>query len=118
MHQPFYKNPYSKKIALPWVRLHGLKDYYGMVAILNDFPKIKATYNLVPSLITQLESYLRGETDIFQDIFLKDAQTLKKEEIYFLIRHFFSANYDNHIKPWPRYRYLYDKKMQHQGNGG
>jgi alpha-amylase/alpha-mannosidase (GH57 family) len=117
MHQPFYKNPYSKKISLPWVRLHGLKDYYGMAAILEDFPETKATYNLVPSLITQLESYLRGETDIFQDIFLKDAQTLKADEINFLIRHFFSANYDNHIKPWPRYRYLYDKKMQHQLSG-
>jgi alpha-amylase/alpha-mannosidase (GH57 family) len=117
MHQPFYKDPYSKKIALPWVRLHGLKDYYGMVAILKNFPKIKATYNLVPSLLTQLESYLRGETDIFRDMFLKDAQTLKKDEIYFLIRHFFSANYDNHIKPWPGYRYLHDKKAQHQRSG-
>ncbi len=117
MHQPFYRDPYSKKIALPWVRFHGLKDYYGMVAILKDFPKIKAAYNLVPSLITQLESYLLGETDIFQDIFLKDAQTLKADEINFLIRHFFSVNYDNHIKLWPRYRYLYDKKMQRQRNG-
>jgi alpha-amylase/alpha-mannosidase (GH57 family) len=104
MHQPVYKNPYTQKTELPWVRLHGLKDYYGMVALLEDFPRIKATYNLVPCLLTQLEGYCRGERDIFQDIFIKDAQSLQIEEINFLVRHFFSANSRNLIRPWPRYQ--------------
>ena len=117
MHQPFYKNPYTQKNELPWVRLHGLKDYYGMVALLEDFPRVKATYNLVPSLLTQLEGYCRGERDIFQDIFIKDAQSLQIEEIHFLVRHFFSANPRNLIHPWPRYRYLFEKKSQQQSSG-
>jgi len=114
MHQPFYRNPYTHKFELPWARLHGLKDYYGMVAILKDFPQIKATFNLVPSLLIQLESYLKGETDIFQDVSRKDAHNLHTEEIHFLARHFFSANYENLVKPWPRYRYLYEKKQRFQ----
>jgi alpha-amylase/alpha-mannosidase (GH57 family) len=117
MHQPVYKNPYTQKTELPWVRLHGLKDYYGMVALLEDFPRIKATFNLVPCLLTQLEGYCRGERDIFQDIFIKDAQLLEIEEINFLVRHFFSANSRTLIRPWPRYRFLYEKKSRYQETG-
>lgn len=114
MHQPVYKNPYTQQTELPWVRLHGLKDYYGLVALLNDFPRIKATYNLVPCLLTQIEGYCRGQRDIFQDIFIKDAQSLEIEEIHFLVRHFFSANHRNLIRPWPRYQYLLEKKNRYQ----
>jgi len=113
MHQPFYLNPYTNKLELPWVRMHALKDYYGMVRILKDFPQIKATYNLVPSLLVQLEGYLKGQRDVFQDIFIKDAESLTAGEVEFLIRHFFSANYDNLIKPFPRYEYLYNKRQAH-----
>jgi alpha-amylase/alpha-mannosidase (GH57 family) len=113
-HQPHYRNPHSGKIELPWVRLHGLKDYYGMVAILKDFPKFKATYNLVPSLLMQLECYLKGEKDIYQELFIKDAGLLTTEEVAFLVRHFFSANYPNLIKPFPRYRFLYEKQKQYK----
>ena len=114
MHQPFYIDPFTQKMELPWVRLHGLKDYYGMAALLEDFPGVKATYNLVPSLLTQLERYTGGERDVFQDMFAKDARTLQVEEINFLMRHFFSANHQNLIKPWPRYQALADKKNRHQ----
>jgi len=113
MHQPYYRNPHSGKMELPWVRLHGLKDYYGMVAILKDFPAVKAVYNLVPSLLVQLESYLQGDKDIFQELFLKDAAGLTGDEVRFLVRHFFSANYANLIKPYPRFRYLLDKKKRY-----
>ena len=97
MHQPFYKNPFCDRLDLPWARLHALKDYYGMVNVLEDFPEIKVTYNLVPSLLVQLEGYINGERDVFQDIFIKDAKSLKKDDIDFLISHFFSANYNNLI---------------------
>jgi alpha-amylase/alpha-mannosidase (GH57 family) len=39
------------------VRLHALKDYYGMAALLREFPRVKATFNLVPSLLVQLEAF-------------------------------------------------------------
>lgn len=115
MHQPFYQNPHTGKMALPWVRMHGLKDYYGMVAMLRDFPGFKATFNLVPSLLAQLESYLKGDQDIFQEMFIKDALTLTPDETAFLVRHFFSANYLNLIKPFPRYKELYDKHKEYKG---
>ena len=117
MHQPLYRNPYTRKFELPWVRLHGLKDYYGMVALLEDFPGVKATYNLVPSLLTQLQSYCRGEKDLFQDVFSKEAQALEAEEIHFLVRHFFSANPRHSINPWPGYRHLFEKKNHYKNSG-
>jgi len=110
MHQPFYRNPYTRKLELPWVRLHALKDYYGMVRILKDFPGIKATYNLVPSLLVQLEGYSEGQRDIFQEVFRKDAESLNPKETGFLVRHFFSANHEHLIMPYPRYEYLYGKR--------
>jgi alpha-amylase/alpha-mannosidase (GH57 family) len=54
MHQPFYKNPQSGNFDLPWLRLHALKDYYGMVHILEEFPSLRLTFNLVPSLLAGL----------------------------------------------------------------
>src|SRR2546422_1468357 len=59
MHQPFYKDLAEGVYTMPWVRLHALKDYYGMVAILRDFPSVRVTFNLVPSLIVQVEEYAR-----------------------------------------------------------
>jgi len=112
MHQPYYKDPFTGTFVLPWVRLHALKDYYGMVFLLKEFPGIKVTFNLVPSLIRQLEDYTRGETDLFQQIAWKDADSLAPGEIAFLLRHFFSTNYEYHIRPYPRYDYLYQKREQ------
>jgi alpha-amylase/alpha-mannosidase (GH57 family) len=38
MHQPFYEDLATREHIMPWVRLHALKDYYGMVALLREFP--------------------------------------------------------------------------------
>ena len=43
MHQPFYKDLATGEYRLPWTRLHALKDYYGMVRILEEFPQIRQT---------------------------------------------------------------------------
>jgi len=48
MHQPFYKDLDSGEYKLPWTRMHALKDYYGMVHILEEFPEIHQTFNLGP----------------------------------------------------------------------
>ena len=61
MHQPSYRDPLSGEFAMPWVRLHALKDYYGMVRILGETPAVKATFNLVPSLLDQVLAYAEGE---------------------------------------------------------
>ncbi len=59
-HQPFYKDLVTGEYRLPWVRLHALKDYYGMVKLLDEFPAVHQTFNLVPSLITQIQDYVAG----------------------------------------------------------
>jgi alpha-amylase/alpha-mannosidase (GH57 family) len=69
-HQPFYKDLVTGEYRLPWVRLHALKDYYGMVKLLDEFPNVHQNFNLVPSLITQIQDYVAGTA---QDPFLKVA---------------------------------------------
>ena len=43
MHQPQYRDPVSGRYVLPWTRLHALKDYWGMVRVLEEFPGVHAT---------------------------------------------------------------------------
>jgi len=63
-HQPLYKSKDSfgqgNSYRLPWVRLHGTKDYLDLVLLLEKYPKLHQTFNLVPSLILQLEDYAKG----------------------------------------------------------
>ena len=59
-HQPYYKDLVTGEYRLPWVRLHALKDYYGMVKLLEEFPGVHQTFNLVPSLIAQIQDYAAG----------------------------------------------------------
>ena len=108
MHQPFYKDLVSGEYKLPWTRLHGLKDYYGMVEILGEFPKVRQTFNLVPSMLVQVEEYASGKAeDPFLRLALKPAETLTDGEKQFLLSYFFQANVDNLIYRYPRYAELY-----------
>jgi alpha-amylase/alpha-mannosidase (GH57 family) len=61
MHQPFYKDLAGGHYTMPWARLHALKDYYGMVAILREFPSVHVTFNLVPSLVAQIQDYAQDK---------------------------------------------------------
>ena len=77
MHQPFYQDLVTGEHILPWVRLHALKDYWGMVALLREFPDVKVTFNLVPSMLVQLEAFAREEArDAHLEIGLKPAERL------------------------------------------
>ena len=60
-HQPLYKDALANRYELPWVRLHATKDYYDMVALLDEYPTVKANFNLVPSLLAQLDDYAAGK---------------------------------------------------------
>jgi alpha-amylase/alpha-mannosidase (GH57 family) len=55
-HQPYYKK--EDEFILPWVRLHGVKDYFDLPELLHEYPDIRQTFNLVPSLMMQLEEYV------------------------------------------------------------
>lgn len=111
MHQPYYKDPFTGIYRLPWVRLHGTKDYLDMAAILDDYPMIKQTFNLVPSLIEQILDYTdNAATDAFLDATLKKASDLTEAERVFILEHFFLANWETMIRPFPRYYELLMKR--------
>ena len=78
MHQPYYKDDLSNTFLLPWVRLRAAKDYYRMAALLDAYPEVKVTFNLVPSLIDQLEDYRSGNaSDIYLDLSRRRADELR-----------------------------------------
>jgi len=111
MHQPYYKDLVENKFVLPWVRLHAIKDYYDMVAYLDDFPEIRVNFNLVPSLIDQINDYAENNlTDQFLDLTLKPVKELSPEEKIFILQNFFTANWENMIRPFPRYWDLLTKR--------
>ena len=57
MHQPYYKGPELSDYYLPWVYLHGIKDYADMAAHLEDHPDAKAVVNFAPVLLEQIDDY-------------------------------------------------------------
>src|SRR5260221_11036808 len=92
MHQPFYEDLVTHEHILPWVRLHALKDYYGMVALLREFPDVRVTFNLVPSLLVQLEAFAADRAhDRFLELSLKPANDLSGSGIVFILENFFHA---------------------------
>jgi alpha-amylase/alpha-mannosidase (GH57 family) len=114
MHQPFYKDLVSGEYRLPWTRMHALKDYYGMARILEEFPRIRQTFNLVPSMIVQVEEYARGEArDPFLAAALKPAEDLTPQEQNFILRNFFMANPSRMINRYPRYAELHTASKAH-----
>src|SRR5713101_7956308 len=109
-HQPFYKDLVTGEYRLPWVRLHALKDYYGMVKLLDEFPNVHQTFNLVPSLITQIQDYAAGTAqDPFLQVAAKPAKDLTLEERHFALQYLFQAHAVNMIGRYPRYRELWER---------
>jgi alpha-amylase/alpha-mannosidase (GH57 family) len=109
-HQPFYKDLVTGEYRLPWVRLHALKDYYGMVKLLDEFPHVHQTFNLVPSLITQIQDYVAGTArDPFLEVAAKPAKDLSSAERRFCLQYLFQANPVHVIGRYPRYRELADR---------
>ncbi len=110
MHQPRYCDPRTGVYALPWVRLHGVKDYYDMVARLDDFPGIRATFNLVPCLIEQIEDYVKGSAiDRHLELSRKPAADLDQTEKIWMVQHFFLGNWKTMVEPYPRFCSLFEK---------
>ncbi len=57
MHQPLYKNVLTGAYEMPWARDHASTEYLDHPEILMQYPNVNATFNLVPSLIYQIEDY-------------------------------------------------------------
>jgi len=113
-HQPFYKDLVTGEYRLPWVRMHALKDYYGMVKLLDEFPNVHQNFNLVPSLITQIQDYVAGTAqDPFLNVAAKPADDLTQPERQFALQYLFQANPANLIGRYPRYAELRERLREH-----
>jgi len=113
MHQPFYKDLWTGEYKLPWTRLHALKDYAGMVRILRDFPAIHQTFNLVPSMVAQIQDYATGKaSDPFFDCAVTPAEDLTGAQRTFVLRYFFQANEGKAIRRYPRYWDLFVHRQE------
>ena len=102
-HQPVYfQDPDTGVYEKPWVRLHAAKDYVDMAAILEQYPGVKATFNLTPSLLRQIQDLQSGAEDLYQVHTEIPAAELTTEEKQFIENHFFDAN-PKIIARFPRY---------------
>ncbi len=119
MHQPYYRDLVTGECSMPWVRLHAAKDYVDMVKVLEPFPAIHQTFNVVPSLLDQLEDYLppAKRSDRFLDLSSKPAAALSAEDRQFILKWFFLAHPERMIKPYPRYHDLLAKRGLHVAEG-
>ncbi len=104
MHQPFYKDLITGEYRMPWTRLHALKDYYGMVQALEPFPSVHQTFNLVPSMMLQVEEYASGKAaDPFLSVALKPVEALEPAEKEFMLKNFLLATPPPTYLRLPRY---------------
>lgn len=118
-HQPLYKSRAAigagarSEYRLPWVRLHGIKDYLDLALILAKYPKLHQTINLVPSLILQLEDYIADQAlDPYLAVTLKPVEQLTEYDRQFILDHFFDANYHTLIAPHACYAQLYTERQE------
>lgn len=110
-HQPYYPDDVAGVNPMPWVRLHGVKDYYGMALHLLEVPEMRCTINLVPSLLVQLQGYTeRGAVDRPFEVSRLPASGLSEADALYLLDHFFMANAERMIRPLGRYYELYQRR--------
>jgi alpha-amylase/alpha-mannosidase (GH57 family) len=103
MHQPQYRDPETGRYVLAWTRLHALKDYWGMVSMLKEFPGFHATFNVVPSLGMQLEEYASGEfSEPWFSLAFKSAEELTREDKTEILARAFQVNHERLMSRWPR----------------
>src|SRR5580658_1095472 len=109
MHQPQYRDPATGRYILPWTRLHALKDYWGMVNTVREFPNFHATFNVVPSLAAQLEEYASGNfSEPWFDIAFRPAEQLGADAKREILDRAFQLNQDHLMRRFPRFTELHD----------
>jgi alpha-amylase/alpha-mannosidase (GH57 family) len=112
MHQPDYRDPDSGEFLYPWVYLHALKDYSDMAWHLEQRPGVRATVNLVPVLLDQLEDYAQQFRSLeIRDPLLRllihpDPERMSDEERTRVLDSCFRSNHTHMVDPFPAYRTL------------
>src|SRR5690606_29996187 len=118
-HQPLYKDRLSGTYLMPWVRLHAIKDYLDMAIILEDYPNLGQTFNLVPSLLEQVEDYACGQaTDPYWELSLIPVSSLSPAQKAKILELFFDLNWEKMIYKYPRYKEILNKRenLRHKSN--
>jgi len=114
-HQPYYTDPTTGTAVLPWVRLHAIKDYYGMAQLVREQPDMRLTINLVPSLLKQIEEITSGQVqDQQMQIALKPPADLSEQEVIRVLDECFLLNRHHMVRPYPRFRELLRKRQLEQ----
>jgi alpha-amylase/alpha-mannosidase (GH57 family) len=109
MHQPQYRDPETGRYVLPWTRLHALKDYWGMVQVLEEVPGFHATFNVVPALGMQLEEYATGNfNEPWFFLAFKPADQLTREDKAEILARAYQLNHERLMSRWPRFVELYE----------
>ncbi len=116
MHQPNYQEPDSRRLVLPWVRLHAIKDYLDMPLTACEYDNIRVTFNLVPSLIDQFQLYLDGGSDRHLELSRMRAHDLTRDQKCEILDSFFSSHPPYMIEPYSRYNELYLKMKKNIGD--
>src|SRR5262249_7735555 len=125
LHQPYYKDDLTDTYLLPWVRLRSTKDYHKMAALLDGYPRVRQTFNLVPSLLAQIEDYCRAralsaaptkartpgasdgrDPDLFLRLSRKPAAELTADDRAFTLRWMRESQRFLRVQASPRYREL------------
>ncbi len=112
MHQPWYLDPEKQEFSLPWVRLHGIKDYLDMAKLAAEFPKLRVTINVTASLAEQIQRYLQGTQDELERLGRKEAAGLTPVEKARLLEIGFPGNPQAMIHPYPRYYELFNRRCR------
>lgn len=118
-HQPVYKDTafptQAGSYLHPWVRLHAIRDYYAMAALVAEHPYIHLTINLTPALLWQIADYVElGATDRALELTLKPAEALNHHEREQVLSTFFDAHWHYQIFPHPRYKELFVQRREGQ----
>jgi len=112
MHQPVYQLNVDSDYLMPWVRLHGVKDYLDMLLIMNDFKKLKLNFNMVPILLDALINYGQNDYhDIHSRLTVTNIADLTNDDKEFILNNFFDAEYSSMVFPYERYNELYQKRF-------
>lgn len=112
MHQPYYKDEGVYK--MPWVFLHAIKDYYDMPRYCELYGA-RATFNMVPSLLMQLEDYAdHNVNDELLRAMRKRPEDLALDEIEELVPKLFMAQAEYMIGPYANYRRLYNRYIKNK----
>jgi len=111
MHQPYYLDPTTGELILPWVRLHAAKDYLHMAQVLARYPDVHVTFNVVPCLAEQIQLYAVGQANE-RLLRLSRQSSWTREEREYLLNLCFSIDRDRFIRPYPRYVELLSLRPQ------